>query len=386
MKRILFLVRSTSPYKTQRRDFDFIISNLIAKGYSIDIYDPKQKLLMQVNDKITVDYNVFPKWLYFSKMYLLLNFLILWRFLLKNKNNYDIVQVNYVREEYLLLPFLVNNVGGKLSLTLFGSDINQRNFIKKRFTKIYQLADSIIVTNPSFGETANNYVGNNIVSSKLKVLMLPQDHFMYYKHFDYSQKSEAKLKLNYPLDKTLVIMGTNSTENEQHEKIIFEIKKIKNPNDYFFVFPLANRFNKINEREKKIQVLIDQELKDYNIDVILKFISYEDMADLRLASDVFVNLRISDQFAASMLESNLAYCQVITGKWLPYNDYMSKVRIKSINNFEELNEAIEEVVNANRKTLVENLEFNKQAVLKHYDSTVLNSWMEYYDKLQISQE
>jgi hypothetical protein len=381
MKKILFFVRSAYPYKTQRRDFDFIISNLITNGYQIDIYDPKQKLLMQVNDKITIDYNIFPKFLYFSKTYIPLNFLVLWRFLIKNKNKYDIVQVNYVREEYLLLPNLVKNVGAKLSLSLFGSDINDRNFIKNNFKKIYYLADSIVVTNPIFGEKIKKYIGNNITQGKISVLFLPQDHFIYYHPFSHSLKLAGKIKLNYPKDKTIVLIGTNSSPNEQHEKMIDEIKNISNPDDYLFIFLLTNIYDKIDVYVKNVQSLIEQKLKYFNVITLLKFMSYEEMAHLRLASDIYVNLRERDQLAAAMLESNLAYCHVITGDWLPYNDYLSKVKATIISDFSQLNGAIVKIVNNNSKTSIEHLEFNRQAVIRHYDTDVLNSWINYYDQL-----
>ena len=68
MEKILILARSNSPFKTVRRDYDFIIENLIKLGYSVDIYDPKQRILMNINKKQSTDYSLFPKFTYRLKL------------------------------------------------------------------------------------------------------------------------------------------------------------------------------------------------------------------------------------------------------------------------------------------------------------------------------
>ena len=377
MDKILILARSNNPYKTVRRDYDYIISNLIELGYSVDIYDPKQRILMKINTKETVSYNLLPAVFYKIKLNIFLNLLSLIYFSIKNKQKYSIVQINYLREEYLVIPSLIRNIGGKLVISLFGSDINKRSFIKNNFNRIFTLANKVIVTNLNFGKIVDSYIKNKPVSPKMKQLMLPQDHFIYYTPFTFANKIESKQTMNYPIDKTIVAIGTNSTENEQHELIIDQIKELTNYSNYYFIFNLSNRYNILNDREKKLIQYIKDTLPNDSYKIHTEFLSYEDMALVRHATDIFVNMRKIDQLAASMLESNLAYSYVITGNWLPYEDYVQSVDTKLISNVSELNKAIESI-NLQEGELQEKLTKNKQTVLEKYDNDVLSTWLEMY--------
>jgi hypothetical protein len=80
--------------------------------------------------------------------------------------------------------------------------------------------------------------------------------------------------------------------------------------------------------------------------------------------------------AASMLESNMAYCQLITGSWLPYESYLNKVEVEVIDSFESLNSSIESIVTDNN--LIGKLEKNRSVVLENYHYKVMNDWIELY--------
>lgn len=380
MEKILILARSNSPFKTVRRDYDFIIENLIKLGYSVDIYDPKQRILMNINKKQSTDYSLFPKFTYRLKLNIFLNFFSLIYFGIKNKRAYNIVQINYLREEYLVIPNIIAGLGDTLIISLFGSDINKRSFIKNHFTKIFELAEKIIVTNLKFGQIADSYVKNSSISTKIYQLMLPQDHFKFYREFTYENKIESKKTLKLPVNKTIVAIGTNSTENEQHEKILNEITQLKNIDNYFFIFNLSNRYNKLNEREKKLKNLIEKTLPSNAYIIYTEFLSYEEMALVRHATDIFVNLRLIDQLAASMLESNLAFSLVITGNWLPYKDYTDSVYTILLQNSNELTNALN-VFELNKLELIDKLKSNKETVLSKYDNNVLNDWLSMYQKI-----
>lgn len=378
MKKILFLVRSTNPFKTQRRDTDYIISELIKKGYEVDIYDPNQKLLYKLKEKETISYNIFPKAFFKSKLYILLNLLCLIRFALKNKNKYDIVQINYIRDEYLLMPRIIKNMGKSLVLFLFGSDVNNRNFFKNNFKKIYSLASEIIVTNLDFGNHTNEIVGLDIVKNKLNIMMLPQDHFKFYRNFTYENKIDSKKKLNFPTDKIILTIGTNSTPNEQHEKIFEELKKLENKELYHFVLNISNRFNTITDREEFLKNEFEKHFRDTSYTINQNFLSFEEVATIRHATDIFINLRRIDQLAASMLESNIAYSHVLTGSWLPYNDYIQSVNVEIIDTFKELKVNIEDLsarLPESKSALIQ----NKKNVLSKYDNNVITEWANFYD-------
>ncbi len=379
MANFLFLIRSLKPYHPQRRDINSIMDALIEKGHNIHIYDPKQGILMDLNNRTTTTFAVgigpfIPK-----KLYAIKNFLVLRKFLKQKKNVYDIVQPSYIREEYLLLPRTLSKVGKKTVLLLFGTDINQRTFIKNNFRKLYKLSDSVIVTNSQFGETARKHARGALNAEKMTTLMLPQPQFSHYYDFSFESKGEAKKTLGFPLNKTVVVVGSNLNSNEQHELIIEELKKMVTE-DFYFVFALSSPLGKMSQREVSLRKLIEDSFTEVDYHIISGWIDDDKMAIVRHASDILVNMRIMDQLAASMLESNLAYTHVIAGSWLPYDTYAKCVKLDRVDSIEELPAKIKEIQLEDPAKNREKLVFNKQSVLQNYDNKVMADWINHYEQ------
>jgi hypothetical protein len=377
MKNILILVRSVSPFYSNRKDVDDIILKLIEKGNKVDIYDTKKKILISVNDKIETDYNFWPKWVYWGKTYLGLNFLVLLYFCLKNQGNYDFVQINYCREEFQLIPKLIKGLGKKLYIFFYGSDLNDRNFVKNNFKGLFFSADKLIATNKSIFKIFDRYLDQTRIEDKKTVIFLPQDHFKLYEPFSYKDKIKFKRELGIPENRVVIMVGNNGTENEQHEKMINQLSRLANTENYYFIFPFSNRLDTSGLRIKKVKSLADNHLGVNNFRFIPDFISHQKMAEFRMSSDIFLHLRGIDMLAASMFESNMAYCQIITGDWLPYQNYLEKVKVEVISGFHQINSFIEKVIED--ENLVEKLNHNRDVVLKDYHYNVIDDWMKLYE-------
>lgn len=384
--KILFLVKSLDEFRTQRKDVDYIIENLILRGYEVEIYDPMQRLHMKLNSKEKISFNMFPHWINRVKLLaFLINIICLILFFGKNKSKYKIIQINFLREEYLLIPKIISKSTDKLVITLFGSDINNRTFLKMVFKRIHYLADEITVSNPAFGESYLKLLNSASIREKLNVLVFPQVQFKYYKKHQIPYKQIAKKKLGIPLNKTAIIIGTNSTKNEQHERIIEQIKTLDKSYNLIFIFPLTNRFGVTSEREKKLIQLINDNFNNSEVLIINEFISYEKMAELRFASDILINLRLKDQFAASMLESNLSYTDIITGSWLPYAEYKKSTKIYSIGHIDELNNMIVNVLNKHKTKDVAHLELNRKSTVENYYTRALSDWLKFYERISTNE-
>ena len=377
MKNILFLVRSVPPFYSNRKDVDDIIIGLISKGNRVDIYDTRRKIHISVNDKVETDYNFWPNWLFVGKSYLLLNFLVLIHFCLKNKGRYDFVQVNYCREEFQLIPGLIKGLGKKLFIFFYGTDLNDRNFIKNNFKKLFYLSDKLIATNKAIFKILDKYLDKKIIEEKKTVIFLPQDHFKLYEPFNFGDKLSFKRDLGLPENKVIVMVGNNGTENEQHEKMIEQLGNLPARDNYFFVFPFSNRLDTTGFRIKTVKILASNRLGEENIRFIPDFISHQEMAAYRMSSDIFLHLRKIDMMAASMFESNMAYCQIITGDWLPYQYYLEKVKIEVISDFSQINDSIQKVLND--PELLNKLSYNREVVLKDYHYNVIRDWLVLYE-------
>lgn len=377
MKSILFLVRSVKPFYSNRKDVDDIILKLIEKGHHVEIYDTKEKFLLNVNSNSKTSFNFFPKWLFVGKSYLLLNFLVLVRFCLKNQGKYDFVQINYCREEFQLIPNLIKGLGKKLYIFFYGSDLNLRNFIKNNFNRLFYISEKFIVTNRYNYKILDKYLDKERVKGKKNEIFLPQEHFKLYEPLTINDKINFKSELELPEKKTIIMVGNNGTENEQHEAMILQLHQIRNIGSYFFVFPFANRLDTTGDRIEKIKILASEKLGEENCRFIPDFISHQKMAAYRMSSDIFLHLRRIDMLAVSMFESNMAYCQIITGDWLPYQYYLEKVKIEVVSDFSQINSTIEKVLNDPELPI--KLKHNREIVLRDYHYNVLDKWIRLYE-------
>jgi hypothetical protein len=372
--KIIFFIRTSAPFLTQRQDIDCIISNLINEGYQVDLYDSKKKMLMRVNSKELINYDIFNLKSTYKLLSIFSNIFCLIYFLLKNRRKYNIVHLCYIQEEYLLFPRLIKSIGNKLILILYGSDINQRNFIKNNFTRLYQFADSIIATNQSFLERANFIIKRVDILTKSKVLMFPQKQFKFYQDFNFENKYVSKSKLNFPLNKVIICLGTSGLDNEQLQELIPVLTSNVHFKDFYFIINISKNDSSLMEMKE----FIYSHLPPENCYIIEKFLPYEDMAIVRHATDIFINTRKNDQLAASLIESNLSYSYIISGAWLPYDDYKKSIQIDEVDFIREINQKINDYLNLDKKNLKELLENNKINSSKKYDANVLDSWSEFY--------
>jgi glycosyltransferase involved in cell wall biosynthesis len=87
-------------------------------------------------------------------------------------------------------------------------------------------------------------------------------------------------------------------------------------------------------------------LKDYKCIFLTTYLPAEEYLALLKGSDIFVNMRKSDQLVASMIEALYTGRIVITGKWLPYSSFIAKkLKIEEINDVSELSYELQEIFN-----------------------------------------
>lgn len=375
MGKILVFTKTNDNDLPLRLDIQSIYDE-VSLHHVVDIYDNKKAKLIHYKKNSSQNYSI--KIPFLKKFYFFFNYLSFLYFLISHRNKYDFIQINYVREEYLPLPFLFKWVAKDIHILIYGSDFYVRNKIRDHFHKLYDYADKIEFTNPSLRDKFNDfYKGKH--KNKLVIIDLPFLHFDLYKDFTFNKKESAKKAFNISSEKFVLSIGTNANENEQHEKIIDELIKLDSPERFFLIFNLSY-YGKTPARCQMLKTLIKEKLSAFDVTIFEGFQTYEQISTVRLATDCLVNLRKTDQLVLSMLESNLAYAYVITGSWLPYKDYLNQVDTFVINDFSQLNENIEKVI-AHRKSdlFLDGLEKNRQAILSRYNAKkAIEKWLNLY--------
>lgn len=137
-----------------------------------------------------------------------------------------------------------------------------------------------------------------------------------------------------------VHIGSNSSTNQQFEKIIPELLKIDefcNTNNIKFVFNLA--YGDLKYRESIKKNLKASKLNNYSVTEDFK--EGIELANYRSSASVFVNLQRHDMLSGAMQESLYAGIPVITGDWLDYSILEEAgARLVKIREFDELSDKV----------------------------------------------
>lgn len=286
--------------------------------------------------------------------------------LLRFKKKYDIVHIQFINDNIIYFN-IFRKFANKVIISVWGSDFYKAKgfnlWLKKRILKN---ADIITFANQ---QTKNDFLKEISTKAEYKICrfgLLPLEYIENIK----SSKAESKKFLNIPDDKIVITIGYNLNKNQQHIKIIDEIEKLKSYSYFdnlFFILPLTYPEDKYNYKSEIINQL---NLSGINYKLIENFLPEIDNAHLRNASDIMIQLQISDQLSGAMQEYLFTDNLVITGSWLPYKVLIDNdINMILLNTISELNLVLDKSI-LNLESLKKSLSRNREIILK------LSSWRE----------
>jgi hypothetical protein len=285
--------------------------------------------------------------------------------IIKRLPKYNIVHFHYVGlDSYLLIKKIKKNISGKIILSIWGSDLYKIPFIcTKRFAKVCLIGDFITFSN----EKTLEFFKNKFKWKKcnLKVCRFGLTPLQNLKELQLSKK-KCKNCLGWNLEKIAITIGYNSSLAQQHLLIINqfdtnEIKKFKN--NIILVFLLTYGGNK----KYKNHILKSIKKLPFEYRIYDNYLSDLEVAKIRKASDIMIQLQKTDQLSGSMLEHLFANNVVITGSWLPYETLKEKCWFIEIDRIKELSMLVPEII-GNFKKYKSNTIGNSFAIDK------LSSW------------
>ncbi|MGE4419948.1 MAG: glycosyltransferase [Sulfurimonas sp.] len=346
-------------------------SELISKDFDVNLLDFESLTLYDKNhcendrySSFFIKFKSIPKLSMFFRMWYIKKVI--------QENGFNIVNIHMSRWFYLIiLPWLTRQ---RFIVTFYGSDFYRTSgFIKKIQTNLYKKADAITFTNPLTKNSFLKYYKDFDSKSYVCRFGLKTLDFI-----DKNRKIDKKFlreSLGYNKEKIVITCGHNSTKEQQHDKIIDNILKL--PTELLdkiqFIFPMTygNNFNK--ERVENI-------LKQTNLDYIVleEFLYGDDNANIKLASDIMINILETDSFSGSMQEFLYANNIIITGSWLPYEVFDDAgVEYIKIDNIDKLSFKLAELINSDIK-IYDTLKNQKIiSELSLWDNTI-ESWVDIY--------
>lgn len=276
----------------------------------------------------------------------LLNILRLITRLLKIKK-YDIIHLQSIDPSMLYLMPIIKLKSNKIVSTVWGSDLNlcQNKYF---FRLILKYSDLITCATVDFKKQLELILKD----SNKKVLILPFSEQIIDEldNLKGITKQQAKMNFGIAPEKIVIGCGTNLRKAQHHLEIIDEIAKIKDKFSKSILVLIQLTYGVSDDQYlNKIKKKLDLCEIDYL--VLSKSLTDKEVATLRIATDLLVQVQDHDQLSSAMLETLYANNLVVTGSWLPYSvlddegayyfkvDRLSDLRdilLDCVNNYDQL--------------------------------------------------
>lgn len=312
------------------------------------------------------------------KLKMLLYGLAYLRILKKLKRQYDICHIHYLSGNYFLSVNEIKKRSKKLIVTVFGSEYYKSSSLLKFFQKKIAKEANVIT-----------FANENTLRAFHKTFSVKRENLIIQKYgltiLDTIKKlkdipvNSLKQTLHFSRDAFVITCGTNGSPHQQHIKIIEALQNIKThlPDNYIFVFPLTYG------GEKTYIQKLESILKISGLKYILftTFLDENKLSSLRLVTDILIQVQTSDQLSGAMQEHLYARNVVITGSWLPYEEFLkNEVFFETINSPEDLDKKLLEIIQ-NISLYRDKVKNNPEKIyLMSGQENTINSWVTLYNK------
>lgn len=155
---------------------------------------------------------------------------------------------------------------------------------------------------------------------------------------------ESKEKLGFNKNDFIITCGYNASKNQQHIRIIKSLVHIRSqlPRQTRLVLPMTYGGDEVYRLEIK-KLLVGS---GFNYTIYEEFLTNEMVAYLRKATDLMLQLQITDALSGSTQEHLFAHNIIVTGAWLPYQSLRKKgIYYETIEHLDELESKILYIVN-----------------------------------------
>lgn len=298
---------------------------------------------------------------------------------LKQLGKFDFIHIHYVSFKALFIGTVLKRFSkSKLIATYWGSDIlRDVNNERKRNSKYLEKVDFI-----SSDSLSSKIVFNELYNSlNLSVIYFGDSICNEIEKLDKNSINDYKKELGIPNDKTIVTIGYNARPAQQHLKVVSSIIESNSSfNDFFFILPMTY----CREDEEYIEKL-NMVLRNCNLNYLIfdSYMNENQVAKLRLISDIFINAQTTDAFCNTVKEYFYLGKIILNPIWLNYPE-LSEWKLKTVV-YSDFNEIPEKILNHEQYINEPDLKFNSFFFANKLNwSNCREQWKRVYDTLSDS--
>lgn len=339
----------------------------LAHGELIDRSKGKTDTILKIKD--TYPHVIRYSFRYLNALLFMISF---------SKQKFDVVHIlNIKRENFFLIPYLRKRCK-KIIITVFGRSTYIYPSKRILFARVYKFVDVFVFSNRSIIKEFL-LINNKVAASKLVEGIPPMDNYSLIETKQRNENIREFIK-KYNIESGLIRISCSSTISsyDQHDNVIEAIKNLQSRDKVQLMFLLT--YGGTKEEQQRIIDLIHRELSGFNTRIFTSFLTTEELNSYRALTDIYINMRSTDQMAGALLESLFEGALLISGKWLNYETLDDLgIHYQKVKDFENLGYIVDESI-ANIDEI--KTKYSKDNAKKIADAfsleVVLKKWEELY--------
>ncbi len=299
---------------------------------------------------------------------------------------FDIVDIHFPKGFVIHAMPLLRRMTRNIVITPWGSDVmrveNEKDI--RRLTRIYSQAKHVTVSKDS--PTGKAIMSKfSVVPEKMVELKWGGEFFDYIQEHS-SEITTEEAKARFGLEGRYVITcGYNTQQAQRHEDIMEAISGVKDqlPDNLTLLIPCTYvSYNSLSEQKRQYVESLEEKGKELglHVKVVREHLELNDLLKLRMATDIFVHVQLSDAGARSVMEYVFCNKKLVHGAWNKYK-YLEDYKPSCYFPIEEMEELDEAIVKASKAQVGELPQEVKKIILERGWNHKMTQWNEFFESL-----
>lgn len=289
---------------------------------------------------------------------------------IRKSGDFDICHIQYLANEICLAVALCEDQFQCIIANYWGSDLLRASSKDLEVQSLLlDRAACIVVDAEVIENRVNEYFENKYQNIVKKV------RFKSYVIEELLQRNHGKADIQER--KITVVCGYNGNPEQQHLLIIEAIKacNISAQEQLKVIVPMT--YGGTADYQKRIE----EQLKGqaFESEILKKYMTNRENAQLRMRTDIFIHMQVSDAFSFSIVENLLCNNIVISAGWLDYPELQQyNMKCYEVKNIEELSSQLEDIV-LHLDRYRQEVETNKAAAERYVADGQKKRWQGIYE-------
>ncbi len=292
---------------------------------------------------------------------------------------YDAIHVHYADILSCRIAYLCRKLTRKEICSFWGSDLFRSSDRQIKKLKVYlNKCNTITVATEKMYNRIKS-IFSHIYDNKIKTIRFGIEAFDMIENIkNLEDQKTSRATLGLPTEKIILTIGYSASPNQQHLLIMEQLARI-NPeilDRVFIVIQMTYGNSDTHYQEevrKKIKSITD------NFIIFDRFMQGEDIARLRVSTDIFIHGQTTDALSASFQEYIYAGAIVLNGKWLKYKELEERgIKYIEYEFFDEIPSLLTNIISSLQNYRLSL--FNNRNILRQFSSVqaVSREWYNLY--------